>query len=157
MMIGRRGDNAASCHANTIPPQSDAPSRVATAAFDTALRSSGVMRLALVMRSRANRFASPVRRSHSNWHRGGFGRPEKHSTPGTELRLLPDHACGYTIDVGNVGAAEPKRIACAGLLLIRRVSACVGQKSRHENRHGQSKTDLNNSGSGHLKIPQYKF
>jgi hypothetical protein len=38
--------------------------------------------------------------------------------PGEELGLVPDHADGDAVDVGNFGAAQLKRVAAAGLLLL---------------------------------------
>src|SRR3979490_248652 len=47
-----------------------------------------------------------------------LGLPEENPTAGRKLIPAPDHAGRDAIDVWNVGAAKPKRIAGAGRLLF---------------------------------------
>lgn len=70
-------------------------------------------RLSRRNRRDANR---PVRGYRSARYR--LRRPEIHPAAGTELGLLPDHARGDAVDVGNELAAKLHRIAHTGLLLF---------------------------------------
>ena len=50
---------------------------------------------------------------------GGLGiRPELRPAGRRELRLFGDHASRHAADIGNLGAAQPERVAGAGLLLF---------------------------------------
>lgn len=49
-------------------------------------------------------------------------RPEINSASGAELGLLPDHAGGRPLHVGNFRTAQAERIAHAGLLLFGGIS-----------------------------------
>jgi hypothetical protein len=55
------------------------------------------------------------------------------ATSWAELRSIPDHACRDTLDIGDIGTANAKRIAAARLLLLLRVSLpCRGPDEDRE-------------------------
>lgn len=58
--------------------------------------------------------------------RFGIG-PEERPATRRKLRFILDHADGDTVDVGDVGAAQPHRVGSAGLFLFGRIGmACRG-------------------------------
>ena len=55
----------------------------------------------------------------------GLGiRPELRPAGRRELGLFGDHAGGHAADIGNLGTAEPERVAGAGLLLLEPPTSC---------------------------------
>jgi hypothetical protein len=61
-----------------------------------------------------------------------------------KLRLVPDHAGGDAIDIGNVGTAETERIAAASLLLFGGVGLGRSGPDRNRERDGQEQSELEN-------------
>jgi hypothetical protein len=59
-----------------------------------------------------------------------FGRSEKHPATRRKLGHVSDHADRDAVDIGNLGAAQAKRIAGAGLLLL----GSIGLSLRHQHR-----------------------
>ena len=68
--------------------------------------------------------------------------PEIHPAARRKLLLLADHAGGDAIDIRNLGAAKPKRIVAAGLLLLRRISLACGRQHRNRKRGREQQTEL---------------
>ena len=62
----------------------------------------------------------------------GLGiRPELGAAGRRELGFFGDHAGGHPADIGNLGAAQPERIAGAGLLLFGGVGLTGGGRNRN--------------------------
>lgn len=120
------------------------------------LRLLGLARLG-ADRLGANRLFSRGGRPDAHRLAGGRGRsltrlgtsPELRPARRRQLGLLGDHAGGDTVDIGNFGAAKPKGVAGAGLLLLGGIS--VAQRRPHRNRkpHCQRQTELDISGPQH--------
>ena len=74
----------------------------------------------------------------ADWRgRAGLGIPEVHAARRRELVLLGDHAGSHAADVRNLGAAQPERIAGAGLLLFGRIGLAGGGRDRKRQRRSQ--------------------
>jgi hypothetical protein len=63
--------------------------------------------------------------------------PEVGAARRRELRFFGDHAGRHATDIGNLGTAEPERVAAAGLLLLGRVALAGGGRNRNRHCHGQ--------------------
>jgi hypothetical protein len=59
-----------------------------------------------------------------------------------ELVLVPHHAGGDTVDVGNVGAAKTKRIVGAGRLLLGGVGLARCRQHRNRKRRCEHQAEL---------------
>jgi hypothetical protein len=72
-----------------------------------------------------------------------------------ELRSVPGHADGDTVDIRNLRAANAKRVSAARLLLLLRVSlTCRGPHEYRERRaHHQSEMDLSGANK-HCESPE---
>jgi hypothetical protein len=63
---------------------------------------------------------------------GGLGiRPELGAARRRELGFFGDHAGRHAGDIGNLGAAQPERVAGAGLLLLGGVGLAGGGRNRN--------------------------
>src|SRR5665213_2137969 len=68
----------------------------------------------------------------------GLGvRSEERAAAGRQLRLVSDHAGGDPVDVRDLGAAKPERIAAAGLLLLRGIGPAGDRPDRSRQCGGQ--------------------
>jgi hypothetical protein len=72
-----------------------------------------------------------------------------------ELRFVPGHADGDTVDIRNLRAAKAKRISATRLLLLLRVSlTCRGPHENRERRaHHQAEMDLSGANK-HRESPR---
>jgi hypothetical protein len=76
---------------------------------------------------------------------------EEHPALRRELRLVADHAGRDAIDIGNVSAAETKRIAGAGLLLIGRVGVDRMRQDRERTQCGDGRAKTDHAKTDHTK------
>jgi hypothetical protein len=78
-----------------------------------------------------------------------LGRPEEHPAARRELRFVPDHAGRDAVDIGNLRAAQTKRIAGAGLLLILGIGVADRRQHRKRKYGCEYQTALDIPGSRH--------
>jgi hypothetical protein len=114
----------------------------------------GAHSLARRCRTDVGRPASRPGRSFTGfriWPELGAARRREFGFPG-------DHAGRHAADIGNFGAAQPERVAAAGLLLLRGVALAGGGRDQDRQRHRQqrSKPEMPCSKNRHLS-PSPKF
>jgi hypothetical protein len=88
----------------------------------------------------------------------GLGiRPELGAAGRRELGFFGDHAGGHAADIGNLGAAQPERIASAGLLLFGGVGLTGGGRDRNRECGSQqpSKPEIPCSKNRHPPSPKF--
>src|SRR6185437_2596163 len=73
-------------------------------------------------------------------HRLRIG-PEEYPAARRKLLLLAHHAGGDPVDIRNLGAAKPKRVVAAGLLLLLRIGLACGRQHRHRKRSREQQTE----------------
>jgi hypothetical protein len=77
-----------------------------------------------------------------------LGRPEEHPATRTELGFVADHADRDTTDIWNLSAAQAKRIAAAGLLLILGIGLTCRRQHRKRQSGSQHQAELDIPGPG---------
>src|ERR1700722_5565844 len=72
--------------------------------------------------------------------------PEEDPAAGAEAGFVSDHADRDTVDIRNFGAAQAKRVAATGLLLLGGVGPACHRPHQKQQRGGEHQTDLDSAG-----------